>query len=463
MTLAQALPGPVVFMGVDPNYALGPEDWLADYSIACRHETAALRLMEQRGIEVFCLERVVGRDHLPGRATAGVAAHPAVKEWLEGRHGRVSLLVFKPNAQVEALAAEHGWRVLGAAASIARPMENKVNFFKLLDERRLPHPTWREVDLADQTFADVAGDLGPRMVIQAAHGFSGNRTYAIRNEADYERARTALRRRRARASRMVEGSPMTMNGCVSTSGAVRTGPLFHQVTGAAECTVYPLGACGNDWAAFPAPPAVVDAAAETTRAVGHVLAGRGFRGIFGMDFVVTAQGDVSTIECNPRLVSSVPMASALEAEAGGVPLLVSHLLATAGANEVGVEDIRGSIRGAQLVLHNLAGATARVEASLEAGVYRILEGELRYLRPALKVTECAGDDEFLLLPPARGHLLKAAGECARVQMRGAVLDFAEGFGRGMGVLNERARTIARSVYDALALQPLEGVEVAADE
>ena len=36
------LHGPVVFMGVDPNYALGPELWLPDYGVVCRHETAAL-------------------------------------------------------------------------------------------------------------------------------------------------------------------------------------------------------------------------------------------------------------------------------------------------------------------------------------------------------------------------------------------------------------------------------------
>lgn len=454
--LRATMRGPVVFIGVDPNYALGPEAWLSDYSVVCRHETAVLRLMEERGIDVFCLQRVVGQERLPGRATAGVAGHTAVAEWLSGktRAGQaLSILVFKPSAQVETLAAQHGWHVLGAPASVARPMENKVNFFRLLDERALPHPAWRQVDLATESYADVARQLGPRFVLQAAHGFSGNRTFFVGSAADHERAASALSRRRARASQMVDGCPMTMNACVVGPGRIRTGPLFHQVTGVPECTVYPLGACGNDWAAATAPAAVRDKAAVIARSVGETLSERGFRGIFGMDFIATEEETVVAIECNPRLVSSVPMASALECEVGAVPLLVSHLLATAGhETDAAVEDVRTPIAGSQLVLHNLTGSVARVHGALSAGIYRIENDALCFVRPALKVTECTGEEEFLLLPPADRHVLQAAGECARVQMRGAVLDFGEGFGKGCGSLNARAKRIVKIVYDALALR-----------
>lgn len=461
--LRSALRGPVVFVGVDPNYALGPEQWLSDYSVVCRHETAVLRLMEERGVDVFCLERVVGDARLPGRVTAGVAGHPAVTEWLE-RKGRgkerLSILVFKPSAQVEELAARHGWRVLGAPASVARPMENKVSFFRMLDEFGLPHPEWREVDLGRESYDDVARDLGTRVVVQAAHGFSGNRTFFVEDDLTFERAATSLRRRRVRASRMIAGTPVTMNGCVLGTDRVRIGPLFHQVTGAPECTVYPLGACGNDWT--PLPSDVTELAATITRRIGMTLGARGFRGIFGMDFVVTPSHEAVAIECNPRLVSSVPMASALELEAGEMPLLVSHLLATAGFDEPCCGDVRAPEGGSQLVLHNLTGSTARVQGALDAGIHRMERGKLRFVRPALTVIECVGEDEFVLLPPARGHLVSAAGECARVQMRGAVLEFPDGLGSGLGHLTARASHVARSVTDALRLKPEEAAQKGSD-
>lgn len=439
----------LAFVGVDPNYALGPERWIADYSVVCRHETPALRLMEARGIAVFCLERAVGRERLPGRDTAALLGHPEVLAWLRA-WGPQSLLVFKPNARVEAIAASEDWPVLGARAAVARPMENKVNFFKQLEARGLPHPRWREIDPDRDSYATLAADIGTRLIVQAAHGFSGNRTFAVDDADQYAAVAQTLGRRKARAAELVEGSPVTMNACVLADGAVRTGPLFHQVTGAPECTVYPFGACGNDWVASPADP---EPAAAIARAVGEMLAERGFRGIFGMDFVLKPDGGVVAIECNPRLVSSVPMASALEIEAGAVPLLLSHLEATSGeSGERG--DVRVPIRGAQLVLHNLTGSAARVDGELAAGIYRMDDG-LRFVRPALVVTECA-DDEFLLLPPARGHVLQAAGECARVQMRSAVLQFEAGVGRGPGTLTDAARATARAVYGALQLEPIEG-------
>jgi hypothetical protein len=448
----------VVFVGVDPNYAIGVEKWVERYAVACRHETPVLALLEARGIEVFCLERALGRSALPGRSTVAVASHPALAGWLGGEP--VDLLVFKPNAQIEAVAAERGWGILGARASIARPIENKVHFFRLLDELGLPRPAWREVDLAREGYDEVARELGPRMVLQAAHGFSGNRTFVIDGATDFARAAEALRRRKARASRRFDGSPMTMNACVRHDGGVRTGALFHQVTGVPECTVYPMGACGNDWAACPPPRKVVEATREVARAVGRALAGRGFRGIFGLDFVAAAS-EIVTIECNPRLVSSVPMASALEAERGARPLLVSHLSATRGLEDDG-GDVVEEIEAAQLVLHNLEGGVGRVGAALAAGVYVIEHDALRFRRSALSPTECLDEEEFLLLPPAPGHFIRPAGECARVQSRGPLLEL-EGFGSGPGRLSPRARRLARTVYAALRLERVEGVEIDGEE
>lgn len=446
--------GRIAFVGVDPNYALGPDAWIEGYGVACRHETAALRLMEKRGMDVFCLARHLHDEPLPGRATAGLLSHPLVTRWLASRGDSLSLLVFKPNAQVEQAADVHAWRILGARAAVARPIENKVQFSKILETRDLPRPAWRELHAATDTYDDLASALGPRLVVQAAHGFSGNRTFIVNDGADFVRVAALLRARRARASRLIDGSPVTMNACVLDERRVRTGPLFHQVTGATELTPYALGACGNDWISAPPAAAVVARAAAIARTLGEVLAARGFRGVFGLDFIVTPSGEIFTIECNPRLVSSIPMATALELEAGCVPLLASHMAATPGRHAEDAPDIREPMRGAQMVLHNLTGAAACVTGRLEAGRYRLdAEGNLAFVAPALKPTECADDTEFVVLPPAPGHVLKAASECARVQARMGLLEFAQGVGHGIGTLTPWARAVATAVYGALALEP----------
>jgi hypothetical protein len=456
--LARHLAGPVVYVGVDPHYGLGPEQWLADYSMVCRHETAVLPMLRDKNIKVFCLQQEIGDGKLPGRATAGLAHHPLVLEFLQAqaRRGPLSILLFKPSAQIDELCAQHGFRVLGAPARIARPMENKVNFFRLLDGLGLPHPAWNEVDLREVDYDALSRKFGRHVVIQGAHGFSGNRTFDVTDGAAFAIASAALRHRRARVSQYVEGRPMTLNGCVFSPDLVLTNRLFHQVTGVPECTVYKLGACGNDWMAEPASEAAQQAAAGVAQALGRELGQRGFRGTFGVDFVVN--GDtVAAIEVNPRLVSSVPMASDLEVSQGLVPLLLFHCLATAGCEH----ELQGFLQhyesaprldGAQMVLHNLTGSAAVVDGVVAAGLHQ-LEGEaLRFVRPAFHVSEC-GPDEVLVLPAARGHMLAEAGECARVQMRRPVLTWTEGAAAGPGSLTGEAKAVARAVYAALALRP----------
>ena len=449
-----AFPGTVAYVGVDPNYALGPDAWLERYRVACRHETPAARLMAQRGVEVFCLEHHLDGEALPSRATTGLLQHPQVTRWLTNGDARPDLLVFKPNAQAEQAAAAQGLRILGAPAAIARPAENKVAFFRLLERLDLPHPAWREIDPSSESYETITRDLGPRVVVQGAHGFSGKGTWPVVDAAAYALAAAALGRRKAKASRMIEGSPMTLNACVLGPGRVRVGPLFHQVTGAPSCTPYPLGACGNDWSSVPPPAEVRAEAARIARSVGTSLSEKGFLGMFGLDFVITESGSVVTIECNPRLVSSVSMATTLELEREDVPLLASHMLATAGHDVPDAPDIEHGLRGSQLVLHNLSGASARVDGALEAGRYRLRGNILDFIAPALKPTECVDADDFLVLPAAAGHTVQAAGECARVQMRGGLLQFPDGLGKGLGELTPQARAVADAVQSALCLTPV---------
>jgi hypothetical protein len=336
---------------------------------------------------------------------------------------------------------------------VARPLENKVSFFRLLDEMSLPHPRWEEVDLARVGYDEVARRLGSRLIVQGAHGFSGNRTFAVNDAQSYAVVAERLRQRRARVAETVAGLPVTLNACVDDERVV-VGRLFHQVTGVPECTVYPLGACGNDWAAAPLSETVQAQAAGIARAIGSTIRERGFRGIYGMDFMVTPHDKVVSIEINPRLISSVPMYTRLQRARGEEPLLVRHLMATAGARCSADGAPPARLIGSQMVLHNLHDGGARVHGDVAAGIHVLRDGALKFVRPSFRVDDCAEKDEFLVLPPAPGHALSAAGECARVQMRRAALEFPQR--HDMGVLNGEARAIAQAVYAALDLRPAEG-------
>lgn len=496
--LEQAGLGPVVFAGVDAYYALGPENWLPSYAVACLHDSGVLPLLEARGVTVFCLERHLrsleaGRESGAGQAsppntvpqaagtsqpgeevgrdTHALLAHPATQSWLEEHirpQGTPELLLFKPSAQIENLAARHDWRILGAPARLARPLENKVRFYELLDELNLPHPPWKEVDLSTVTRSELVAELGESLIIQGAHGFSGKSSHRIDNDDDFALAARELGGRSARAAGVIPGYPATLNACVMSDGVVRIGRLFHQVTGAPECTTFPLGACGNDWSTQPIPEAAQWLAATITRTLGRHLYAQGYRGVLGLDFIVTPINSVLTIEINPRLVSSIQLITRLEEACSRVPLLVYHLLATHGSAGKHIPKVvHGNIEhdyprlsGAQLVLHNLSGQEVRVGGQLTTGIYRLCEGQLRFLRSSYSLEECAAPtddpehDEFLVLPAPAGRLLQPGGECARIQVAHPLLELEPAPCFVPGRLSERARHLATQVYQALALTPL---------
>ena len=304
-------------------------------------------------------------------------------------------------------------------------------------------------------------------MVQGAHGFSGNSTFDVAGPEAFEVAAAALRNRKAKATEFVPGAPLTITGCVVEAGVVLVGRPFHQVTGAPECTVHPLGACGNDWSAAPPPEPLQADIRAVTRRVGEALGARGFRGIYGMDFVVAGDGERAlAIEVNPRIVSSIPMATVLEEDAGLVPLLAWHLLATSGvASALGhwpdLVPLLASwndpppLRGAQLVLHNLSGGEARPEGGLRGGVYRVGESRgLEWLCAGLRATDAAGEG-FLVLPGGPSHVLAPAGECARVQGRRPLIRFPRGLSAGPGELTAETLGVVRAVYQGLAIEPID--------
>lgn len=95
-----------------------------------------------------------------------------------------------------------------------------------------------------------------------------------------------------------------------------------QLTGIRSLTPHPLGSCGNDFAAKIPHPELVEA---TAGRVGEWLQRQGHRGIFGVDLVISDEGDCWCIEVNPRLVASVPLWSLSARDLGHSSLLQRHL------------------------------------------------------------------------------------------------------------------------------------------
>jgi hypothetical protein len=468
----------LAFAGTDPYYAVGLEVLLPAFRVASTSDSPALRLLAERGVPTFAPDN--SGDRQAPRSTAALLEDPGLLAFLgSGRsggprrgvsadagdgmpgdppnvsHGNLpdGLLVFKSSHRIESRCAELGLRLLAAPAALARRWENKVAFVGIAEQFGLPTPRSRVVELRLDGYDDVRRELGERFVLQAPHGFGGARTMLVNDLEGYQRAAERIRSPLARATRLVEGIPLTVNACVTARGIACSGP-FGQATGLGALTPHPLGSCGNDWSWAPARCLDSTPFVDITRTVGRALAEDGYRGVYGVDFVLGDDGQPYVIEVNPRLVASIALYTQLELEAGRLPLLARHVLAFLDpeADTLPLDTHLEPVEGSQVIVHELSGESRVVGGAVPTGAYGVTAiatdapsgaagvapgnggreqpvratesaaGTLSFRRSALRVDELAPAGEVLVLAPSKGVPVSPGAAFARVQLRGPCLD-----------------------------------------
>jgi|DewCreStandDraft_5_1066085.scaffolds.fasta_scaffold00847_11 glutathione synthase/RimK-type ligase-like ATP-grasp enzyme len=448
--LQHSLPGPVVYVSNDVNHGVGLERLLPGYSIACIDETDVVHYLQDAGVRVFCLEQAMGRKNALFRSTEQLLAHPLTQAFLDSL-GQPQLAFFKMSHQIEQLCRRKGWHVLGPPPLLARQMEHKLHFRQVLDRLGLPGPPGEELELAPERAEELVQRHGLPLVIQLPRGFGGNHTFLVRDRLSLHATLARHAGRPGRVSRYIPGETLTINACVTRWGTVSSTP-FYQLTGMAECTVYPLGACGNDWGTARLEARVLEQVYDATERIGRYLSEQGYRGIFGLDFVVGRDDRrVYVVECNPRLVASIPLYTKLQLAQGQLPLLLLHLAELAGVPyslDVAAlaQELRRPLDGAQAILHNLSGQPARVRADVRCGVYVWDDTGLHFVREGYAVDACRRPGEFLVLAADADRIVNPAVECARVQFPCSVVDTG-------GRLPPEYTQLLRAVYAALDLQP----------
>lgn len=152
-----------------------------------------------------------------------------------------------------------------------------------------------------------------------------------------------------------------------------------QLIGIPSCGNRPFGYCGNDFGAAAGLPDETLAQVErSTRTIGAWLGRHGYRGTFGVDFLVKDGVPLFT-EINARFQGSSALSSRLSVEADLPCLMLEHAAAFLGLAPVGrpplVEQVRSVPPAAQIVVHWRGEAAAEVDA-------QALDRALRRIDPA---------------------------------------------------------------------------------
>lgn len=167
--------------------------------------------------------------------------------------------------------------------------------------------------------------------------------------------------------------PLNVGAVVWPDGGVTLHPGSVQLIGIEGCTERPFGFCGNDFAAFAMlEDGLIDSVEQSTRRIGSVLHDHGFRGAFGVDFLVH-EGVPLFTEVNPRFQGSTHLSSRLSNEMGLPCIVVEHVASFLGLLPVGttprlVDLARSVPPSAHVVVHRIEGDRSGVDPYVATGV-----------------------------------------------------------------------------------------------
>ncbi len=419
---------PTFWVGLDYYYGLGLVDlfkrgFLSSLFLICLYDDLFLKNLEKQGVIVFCLEREIGEKvkDLP-KNTGHLLSHPLVIDFINSQTHLVkpAIACFKPSLKIDLLIKKRGWQLIANTSEINKFWEDKINFYHLCQKLELPILAAQIVELKEGLFSLLAKKWGLPFLAQTSFGWAGKSSYLIKSEEDWKKLE-GKRGLKVKIAPYLQAQTLINNACLLGSGQVLASPLAYQIAGLKSFSNNPLSTCGREWKEGISKE-VSKRAEQITKELGKAMFGQGYRGFFGLDFLLDQKGELYLIECNPRLTASSSFYHFLEKEAGLTSLLEHHLLAFLEKPKSleGKERNSHSFFGGEIVQRNTSSQNWQTGTVLNSGRYS-WQGNLKnknffpenkeslslFYAPKNKVVK-PGDEAFRLV--TRKEIINKKGE-----------------------------------------------------
>lgn len=402
---------PVFYVTNDVGRGIGLESLLPNYHIICLDDHPLVDYLKKAGVSVFCLERELGKKNILARTTGNILAQPSTLTFIkEKAAGETPLILFfKPQKKIETLAREHKFFLVGNLVEINRRFEDKVAFFEFCQKKGIKTIPGEIAELNALSFKEMGQRYGKVLVLQFGRGWAGNTTFFIKTEEELEKLKRDYGQLRVKVGRLIEGITLLNNAVVLGDEVLVSRPAL-QIKPHPFLTVAPGGTSGRQW------PAPIDSRKEEkikeiTQRVGQLMAKEGYRGFFGLDFLIDEiSGEIFVSENNARLTASVPFYTKLELKANVFPLLGYHLLSFLAHPCLTEKWEAPFLEGSEIVLRNTSGVAVKVHKPPTSGLYSfpfVFKEENYFLLTQNK-------DEFWLMTAAEGRRVNPEIELAKI-------------------------------------------------
>jgi len=439
---------PIFYVTNDVSRGIGIENLLPNYHIVCLDDHPLVNYLIEAGIKVFCLERVLRKRNKIFRSTSKIIDHPLVLEYIkkESKGEPPNILFFKPSAKVDFVCQKYGFLKIGNSAKINRIFEDKVNFYEICRKENLPVPEGETEIFANLDFQNLKEKYGLPLVIQFGRGWAGNTTFFIDSDERFSLLKRQFGNRKVKVTQFIFGKTILNNACIyNYNKKIFISPPAQQIEAIPGLTSLPAATCGRQWPVELAEDQI-EQINRITRAVGKIMVKNGYKGFFGLDFIVEqSTGKIFLSENNARLTASVPFFTKLEIINNQVPLLLFHLAAFLDKSELkNIAYQPKEILGSEVVARNDQSQPVKIEGEISPGVYRYFSGKLIFQRKEYWAKDLK-DDEFWMASASKGRIVNPEQELLRVNFGKKVVD-------SNGRLEKEVGDLAKFIKKSLELK-----------
>ena len=243
-----------------------------------------------------------------------------------GPGGKALFLMF--DEETEALAEELGLEICFPKAKLRSYLDNKVTTTRVAERAGVPCVPNRLGRASNYSeLRELAQGLGEHLVVQTPYGDSGNTTFFISSEEEWDKYADKIScESEVKVMKRINCRGSAIEACVTRNGTI-VAPLMTELVGFRELTPYRGGWCGNEIYVGAFPPEIEAKARAYTQAFGDELRKEGYRGYFELDFLTDVDaGELYLGELNPRITGASSITNHAVFALSDAPLFLFHLL-----------------------------------------------------------------------------------------------------------------------------------------
>ena len=295
--------------------------------------------------------------------------------------------------------------------TIAHAYENKRYFRdEFADLIRMPEYEICYMSDLDKaaTYKELSDKYG-HFMLQDEESSGSKGPYAIKSLDDYVDAVKSLKKysrgRTIVVSKYVHGEASSIQGCITKygifSGGIQKQLIDSKLLGnsnLAGANKWCGGEIGGEYADI-----VNHQSQEIASVVGSELASHGYKGIFGVDLIITPENEVYAIEINARMTGYSHIISELQMKNGKIPFMLLHALELANLDYTVTDTTalpssnRYKKPASLMIVNNPLDEDFELKHYIKPGIYRKVGNKVVFAKESYSLSSLRGEDTMLII------------------------------------------------------------------